>query len=464
MNSIVIIIFIVYAAALLTLRYFKITGGRTRCMIRKSVHLATGLVIFFLTYHFDKQAILILILAGTLFSIATWRDRRFNFIHTTSGTSLGTLFYPAGLLVSYLLLYDMPDYYFRLVLMILSVSDTIANLGGEIKKGNTRFTILKEEKSIFGAAGFAASAFIFHLVLLPETDIYSYYYILLSVIAAVNFEIISFRGSDNFSIPAGCSLFFILTHGKDNGSALLIILILLLACGTVMLYKKNILTRYGSLSAYLLGVFLISLPGTVWIIPVLVFFLTSVIFTKINGSVNRKADDTNRRNIWQVCANIFFAVVSSAGFIITENDIFIYFYITLVATVTADTWASEIGPVFSKKCFSLSDFKFKESGISGGVSLQGTAAALAGSFFISALSYYLFFHSIDSTIISILALAGFAAVFVDSIFSAFLEPVLLGMNFFKNGSGPDSPSPNDIVNLSASLTAPVFFVLFRMMF
>jgi hypothetical protein len=60
-------------------------------------------------------------------------------------------------------------------------------------------------------------------------------------------------------------------------------------------------------------------------------------------------------------------------------------------------------------------------------------------------------------------MAGFAAMFVDSLFSAFLEPELMNMSFFKNVNGPDSPSPNDIVNLLASLTAPLFFLLFRML-
>lgn len=461
MTGIVITIFIVYAAALISLKFLKIKSEKFRYITRKSVHLVTGLVLFFLTYHFEKQTILMLIIAGTLFSIITYKFSRFSYIHTTSGTSLGTLFYPIGILASHLLLYNMPDNYFRLTLMILTVSDTIANLSGEIstQKINFRFTIFSEEKSIFGAAGFALSAFILHMIFLPGQP--EIYYIFLSVIAAVNFEIISARGSDNFSIPVGCSLFFLLTHDKSFSLIPLIILIPLLAWGTVMLYKKNVLTRYGSIASYMLGVFLITLPGSAWIIPVLVFFLTSVIFTKINGRMNRKQEDTNRRNIWQVFANIFFAVVSAALYLVTENNIFIFFYITLVAAVTADTWASEIGPVFSKRCFSISDFKLKDSGISGGVSLPGTAAALSGAFLISILSYYLFFNNINYTMVTLLSLSGFASVFVDSFLSAFLEPVLLKIRFFKDRSDPDSPTPNDIVNLSASITAPIFFLLFR---
>ncbi len=462
MNAIVVIIFIIYVITILSLQYFKTSNNRYKCIIRKSVHFVTGLVIFFLSFHFEKGTLLIILSAGTAFSFFTYRIKKFNFIHTTSGSSFGTLFYPIGLLLSFIILYNMPICYFQLALMILSVSDTIANIGGEIKTWNTRFTVFKDEKSLLGVAGFAVSAYLLHLVLLPESFSGAYLFIILSVIAAINFEVISFRGSDNFSIPVGCALFFLLTQKVNLNLYFTVTLIPFLAAGSVLFYKKNILTRYGSLAAYLLGVYLFAVLGTAWSVPVLTFFITSVVLTKIDGVVNRKSDDSNRRNAWQVCANILFAVISSACYIVTKNEIFIFFFITLVATVTADTWASELGPVFSKRCFSLSDFKFKDSGTSGGVSIYGTAAAAVGSLVISVISYYLFFNKTDTAMIAAIALAGFAAVFVDSILSAFLEPLLIKMSFFADKYSEDSISPNDIVNLTASATAPVFYILLKL--
>ncbi len=461
MNSILLLIFILYVTSILSLQFIKIKNERYKYIIRKSVHLLTGLIIFFLTFHIDQRSMLLLICTGTVFSVITYNLKKFNFIHATSGTSLGTLFYPFGILLSFLILYNMPVSYFRIALMILSLSDTIANLCGEIKKLNMRFAIFKDTKSIFGVIGFAISAIIIHIVLLPEPVSRDYLYILLSVIAAIHFEIISVRGSDNFTIPVGCSLFFLFTHGSSLDSFYPVIIIPLTAAGSIILFKKNILTQYGSFAAYILGIYLFTIAGAAWSIPVVTFFITSVIFTKINGSVNHKTDDSNRRNVWQVCANIFFAAASSVGFLLTGNNIFIYFFISLIATVTADTWASEIGPVFSKKCFSLADFTFKESGISGGVSIPGTIAALLGSLIISVLSYYIFFNRIDPALIIIITLAGFAAMFVDSLLSAFLEPKLFNMTFFINKKNQDSPTPNDIVNLTASLAAPLFFLLFQ---
>ena len=460
MNITIAGIFVLYTIIILSIQYVKPVRDKYKYLIRKSVHLSTGVVIFILTFHLEKQSLLILISAGTLFSIITYSVKRFSFIHTTSGSSLGTLFYPFGILFSFVLLYNMPLYYFRIPLMILTVSDTMANICGLIKNGNFRFIILKEEKSIFGAAGFALSALVIHLILLPGVSSLHLYYIVLSVIVAVNLELISFKGSDNFSIPVGSSLFLLFTDESSLNSPFLIIFIILIASGSIILFKKNILTLYGSIAAYLLGIYLFALPGTSWIIPVLIFFLSSVIFTRINGIVNHKSRKFNRRNIWQVFANIFFAVISSAAYIITKNDTFIYLYIVLIATVTADTWASELGPVFSKRCLSLFDFSIKKAGSSGGISLLGTIFAFAGTIIMSTLSYYLFFNSIHIELIAIISISAFMAVFVDSFLSAFLEPLLLDLDFFKNSSGSDTPAPNDIINLTASLSAPLFLLCF----
>nr|HPQ55477.1 DUF92 domain-containing protein [Spirochaetota bacterium] len=196
-------------------------------------------------------------------------------------------------------------------------------------------------------------------------------------------------------------------------------------------------------------------------VPVVAFFGTSVLFTVINGRVNRKPGDTNRRNVWQVGANIFFAVCASAGYLIWGTDAFIHIFITLVAMVTADTWASELGPVFSRRCFSLAEWRMADSGTPGGISFPGTFAAIAGALMITVLSQYLFFQRVDIELTAVITIAALLGTFVDSLLSAFAEPKLAAMDYFAHHTGPDSPSPNDIVNLAASFTAPLLYLLLR---
>ena len=158
-------------------------------------------------------------------------------------------------------------------------------------------------------------------------------------------------------------------------------------------------------------------------------------------------------------ANIFAGIVFSLLFLISSQPIFIYLFISVVAAVTADTWASEIGPVFHKKCFSISGWRTATSGVSGGVSITGTLGAFAGSFLVSMLALVGFFPKMDFQMVLILALAGFLASFVDSVLGAFLEPRLNKMNYFMKGTRSESISPNDVVNLLASFSAPLFALL-----
>jgi uncharacterized protein (TIGR00297 family) len=459
MNLKVVVLFIAYTIVILSLRHVKAKDDRTKKIIRKFVHLSTGLIIFFLTFLFDKPIILLLLIAGTLFSFLTYKIKKYNFIHATSVSSLGTLFYPVGLLSSFLLLYEIPLYYFRISLLLLSISDVLAYLGRYINTYNPRFIIWGEEKSLWGMVIYSISTFFILRILLPGQVSENWLYLALTVIIAVNFELISSKGSDNLTIPLGCSYFFYLTYDQVLKPEVYLILIISLGLASIFFYRYGILTRFGSIAAYFLGIYLFAILGINWSIPIVVFFLTSVLFTKINNHLFKDRDDSAARNLWQVLANSIFAILSSMLYLMSGNILFIYFYISLIAAVTADTWASELGPVFNRKCFSLSDGTIKDSGVTGGISFYGTLAAFGGSVVISVLSYYLFFGKFELKQVFILGFSGFIASFIDSLLGAFVEPRMNKMNYFKSGKGPDSPSPNDVVNLLASFSAPFIYLV-----
>jgi uncharacterized protein (TIGR00297 family) len=444
---------------IVSLRYFNPKGEKSKYLIRKSVHLITGLVIFYLTFSISRQTLLILFIGGTIFSFVSYFIKKLNYIHVTRESSWGTLFYPLGILSSFILLYEMPLYYFQVSLLFLTISDTVANIGGFVVKGNPQFSILNEKKTPLGITGFAITAFLISLVILPESDWATMLYMLLAVVCAIHFEIISFKGSDNLTIPLGTALFFFVTHGKSISSVWIIAVILVMAPISMLLYRAGILSRKGALLAHLLGIYLFGILGIDWGLPVAFFFVTSVIFTKINGIVNRKLESAGNRNMSQVAANIFAGLVFSIVFLISSQLIFIYLFIAALAAVTADTWASEIGPVFQKKCFSLSAWRTVRAGTSGGISVVGTLAACTGAILLSMVAWAGFFPQMNFQKIIILAVSGFLASFVDSALGAFLEPCLDKMKYFKKENESESISANDLVNLLASFSAPLFFLL-----
>ncbi|MFW5821889.1 MAG: DUF92 domain-containing protein, partial [Tangfeifania sp.] len=349
---------------------------------RKLIHFFTGIVIFLLTYFTDKNTLLWLILGGSVFAFFTYPVKKFHFLHKTTYKSFGTLFYPLGILSAYLVLYNFHFNYFRIALLLLAVSDTAANLTGKIIRRNTYFRVTHEKKSFFGLIAFALTAWGIFYLFLPDSLFSNKSYLFFLILAAVNFEVISFRGSDNLSIPLGMALIFSSGNFSSGSNfSYLAGVIIVMAAGCYLLYKWKFLTRSGSLNAYLLGVYLLGILGVRWAVPVIIFFVSSVLFTKLNARANKKPSIISKpRNSWQVLANSLAAIIFSAIYLISKDSFFVFLFAASVAAVTADTWASEIGPVFNRKCFSLASFKTGRAGISGGVSVAGSLAALAGSF------------------------------------------------------------------------------------
>ncbi len=433
-------------------------------IIRKLIHLSIGLIILILSYILEKNVLLYLIIAGTIFSCLTFNNKKFHLLHKTTDASLGTIYYPIGILSSYLFLYNLPLYYFHSSLLVLSISDTLANFAGQIQKGNIWIRTFHDRKSIYGITAYSLSACLIFYLFLPDFLSSNIPYILFALIWAVILETASMRGSDNFSIPAGLALFFLLTYHYEVDYLYLSAILFALAPVCFLLFKFNILTRRGSFFAFLLGFYLAGIGGWPWLIPVLLFFLSSAAFTKLQHAIKGDRNKSTARNAWQVIANIIWAVTSSALFLLTQYEIFILFFIAFVASVTADTWASEIGPLLNKRCFSLSTMRMVPAGTNGGISFFGSVAALSGAIIISSLSYYLFFGAWKWDMIAIICFSAFLACFADSLLGTFAEEKMLQMNYFKKRETLESITPNDLVNILGSVTAFVFYLLLSWIF
>mgnify|MGYP006281198907 FL=1 len=433
-------------------------------IIRKIIHISLGLTILIISFFLERNILLYLIIAGTIFAFLTFNHKKFHLLHKTEKKSLGTLYYPMGILSSYLILYHLPVYYFQSSLLLLSLSDTLANFAGQIQKSNGWFRPFHDRKSIYGIIVYILSAILILYLFLPDFLRLDITYILLALLWAVILETASMRGSDNFSIPAGLALFFFLTYHYELDYLYLFTILVVLAPAGLLLFRFNVLTRRGSFVAYLLGFYLAGVAGWPWLASVLLFLLTSVAFTKLQHAIQCVRYKSRARNAWQVIANIIWAVTSSVLFLLTHNEIFILFFIAFVAAVTADTWASEIGPLLNKRCFSLATMRTAPAGANGGISFFGSVAALGGATIVSSMAYYFFFGSWQWDMIAILSASAFLACFVDSLLGAFAEDKLLRLNYFKKRKTSESITPNDLINMAGSVSAFVFYLLLSWIF
>lgn len=117
------------------------------------------------------------------------------------------------------------------------------------------------------------------------------------------------------------------------------------------------------------------------------FFTASSALTKgLKGSSSPAGDFAakgGRRDIWQVLAN---GGISTLLATLGDSGKHRLPYVGSLAAVTGDTWATEIGGRFGGRPRHILTWDHVERGMSGGISLPGTLASIAGGGFVGSLA------------------------------------------------------------------------------
>lgn len=161
------------------------------------------------------------------------------------------------------------------------------------------------------------------------------------------------------------------------------------------------------------------------------FFITSVGFSFAGRKRKQLLVDIPKggpRDAWQVAANGGVATVCAAlaGIIAHGSEpgqcayALFFAFAGAYAAATADTWSTEIGSAYGGRPRSIVGFAPVAKGISGGVTLIGTAAMFAGAAWI-ALVFALLVHRTGA--FGIVFLAGVAGALVDSLLGATLQTI-----------------------------------------
>ena len=244
-------------------------------------------------------------------------------------------------------------------------------------------------------------------------------------------------------------------------------------------WRMRWLNTRGALSTFTVGFAIFWLGGGKATIPLLTFFLSSSILSKIAGRVQKarhagEADDIHTakgstRDEGQVWANggmavalvVLHRILVLRGYPAYRLEQLPILFLAALATVNADTWATELGRISGQVPRSLRDGKPVTSGTSGAVSPVGTLAALAGAIVIP-LSVCLLWP-LNLAQFACVAWAGFLGSLVDSLLGASLqvqyrdlqtgeltERVEINGRFTRQARGLPWMN-NDVVNFLASL-------------
>lgn len=189
-------------------------------------------------------------------------------------------------------------------------------------------------------------------------------------------------------------------------------------------YRARSLSKSGAFAATILGTIIFGLGGIPWAVLLLTFFFTSSAlsraFKKRKQGLNEKYSKGDQRDAGQVFGNggLAAAFVLFHYFYPDSNIGWIGFAASLAA-VNADTWATELGVLNPSPPRMITDIRKRvEKGTSGGVSLVGTLASLAGSALIALLASLL---TANWSLFPLITFAGLAGSLFDSLLGATVQ-------------------------------------------
>lgn len=163
-------------------------------------------------------------------------------------------------------------------------------------------------------------------------------------------------------------------------------------------YKKKSLTLSGALAAVVMGTIYYGLGSLLWFGLLLTFFITSTMWTKWKKRAKSQFDHvfekTGQRDAHQVLANGGIGMVLCVIHYFYPHEAWLFLFVGVMATVNADTWATEIGSLSKQPPRSLLSGKVVPAGTSGAVSALGTSAAVSGAMTIG-LAAMLFLYAAE---------------------------------------------------------------------
>ncbi len=266
---------------------------------------------------------------------------------------------------------------------VLAVSDASAGWVGR-KWGTPKYIFLSETKSYQGAFAFFVTALICMVVRFP--DLHMGWWILFAFLPTIT-ELFSWRGSDNFFLPIFTVAWIqLLMRTPHLGSWIwigVVVVFLIFLAWFVM--QKKWLDQTGWWAALWVAVVLwISGGWEALFAPVFLLVVGSVA-----GRLFHAKHSSEKRTAQQVFSNGWIGVVLYMLYGLTDQFHWQVLAWCSFAISICDTISSEVGTAVRGKTYNILNFRPMQPGLSGGISIAGTAAGFTALLILATCLYFI---------------------------------------------------------------------------
>ena len=413
---------ILYALICLALAFVVYKFGLPKKYSRKMVHILVGAEWIILShymgasYHFLAVCLLFL---GIL-AVAHFKNLM-PMISSESDNAPGTVYYAIAMSIMAVICLFVEEmmYPFGIGVFCTSVGDGFAGVVGQlIKKHNPK---VYKNKSLFGTLANLACSSLIAIIFKEAFDLnLSVLQCLALGVLSVGLELITVFGLDNISITVGVSLlaYAFINYPAINAFIVPIIVTPLIIAAVL---EKKVLTKTGLLFAMVLDAVISLILGNFGFVMLCSFLFGSVIIDKIKHLKKKEDTITKKgecRDAVQVMANGLVPMMMALLYCGTGHVAFVIGYVAALAEAFADTAASGFG-VFSSRVYDVFRMKETKPGLSGGMSVIGTASSLCAAIAISSVA--LAFKVANIKIMIIISGAAFLGAIFDSLLGSLLQ-------------------------------------------
>jgi uncharacterized protein (TIGR00297 family) len=191
-------------------------------------------------------------------------------------------------------------------------------------------------------------------------------------------------------------------------------------------YWRGSLTKSGAAGALLVGTLIYGFGGWVWGLLLALFFVSSSLLSHYKEgekqAIAEKFDKGHRRDFAQVMANGGAGAIAALLHIFFPSPLWLPFFVGAMATVTADTWATELGTLSKRPPHLITSGKIVPVGTSGGISGFGTAVSFTGGLLIGSMAGLLSQNNLLPLIL-IGGIGGLLGSLADSLLGATVQQI-----------------------------------------